>query len=301
MLALLFPGQGTLRVGMGGWLRRHPAAAPVFEQADAVLEMPISLLCARGPIDDLIATENAQPAVTVCNLAALAVLRHEGHQPDIVAGHSVGELSALHAADVLDLATTLRLARTRARLMAGVSRAGGMAAVLGVSLPQVQQLVADAGTDAQPLTVGLVNAADHVVVSGALPAIDRFREALGAAGKLVPLKVSNAFHSPLMAEAFGEWERVVRDQPMRTPTVPVIPNVTATPTTDPQVLREALIAQLVEPVRWAETMQQVPADATCVEVGDSRALAGFARSAGRRCLSLNEPGSVRRLAMAVTA
>ncbi|MDG4765625.1 ACP S-malonyltransferase [Solwaraspora sp. WMMD406] len=301
MLAFLFPGQGTLRVGMGGWLRRHPAAASVFEQADAILEMPISRLCARGPVDDLVATEHAQPAVTVCNLAALAVLRAEGHAPDIVAGHSVGELSALYAADVLDLATTLRLVRVRARLMAEVSGTGAMAAVLGVPLPQVQRLVETVSSDAEPLTVGLVNAPDHVVVSGAAPAVDRFRQSLGATGKLAPLKVSNAFHSPLMAEALGEWERVVRDQPMRTPTVPVVPNVTATPTTDAEVLRESVISQLVGRVRWAETMRRLPADATCVEVGDSRALAGFARGAGLRCLSLSDPASVRRLAGAVTA
>ena len=130
MLAFLFPGQGTLRVGMGGWLRRHKAAAHVFEQADTLLGLPISRLCARGPIGELIATEHAQPAVTVCNIAALEVLRAEGHRPGIVAGHSVGEFSALFAADVLDLDTTLRLVRTRAELMARVSGAGGMMALL---------------------------------------------------------------------------------------------------------------------------------------------------------------------------
>lgn len=301
MLAYLFPGQGTLRVGMGGWLRRHPAAASVLDEADAVLRMPISQLCARGPIADLVATENAQPAVTVCNLAALAVLRAEGHRPGIVAGHSVGELSALYAADVLDLATTLRLVRDRARLMAVVPGTGAMVAVLGVPLPQVEQAVAAAGTDAEPLAVGLVNAADHVVVSGVSPAIERFRQLVGPGRRIVPLKVSNAFHSPVMAEALDEWRQVVRELPMRPPTVPVVPNVTATPTTDVEVLRESLTTQLVARVRWAETMQRLPAGATCVEVGDSRALTGFARGAGLRCLSLSEPAGLRRLAVAVTA
>lgn len=297
MIGFVFPGQGTVRIGMGGWLRRDAAGAAVIARADELLPEPVSELCARGPLDKLVDTLHAQPAVTACNLAALAVLRDRGVEPDVVAGHSVGEISALCAAGVFDADTALRLVSVRARLMAGLSETGGMTAVLGLAPHRVEELAAEAAAPGEPLVVGLENAPDHTVVSGATAAVDRLVVLAEAAGarKVVALKVSNAFHSPLMAGALDGWAEAVRATPMRSPRVPVVPNVTAEPTTDLPTIVDALIAQLTERVRWTETMRVLAEARTLVEVGDSKVLAGLLRGIGQSCVSLADPAALRRL------
>jgi [acyl-carrier-protein] S-malonyltransferase len=301
MLGYLFPGQGTVRVGMGAWLRRRAAARERLDRFDALLARPISPLCARGPMERLVATEHAQVAVTACNLAALAVLEEEGYEPAVVAGHSVGELTALHAAGVLTFDDTVRLVEIRSRLMAGVGEAGGMRAVMGLAVERVEELASFASEPGEPVVVGLENAPGHVVVSGALPALDRLTWLATDATKIVTLRVGNAFHSPLMAGAVPAWAEAVREAPMREPRVPVVPNVTGEPTTDLGILREALIAQLTGRVLWTRTVTAVDAVAPAVEVGDSKVLTGLSRRAEARCLSMAEPATLRRLAKAVVA
>jgi [acyl-carrier-protein] S-malonyltransferase len=301
MLGYLFPGQGTVRVGMGAWLRRRPVARDRLDEIDALLSRPISPLCARGPLDRLVSTEHAQVAVTACNLAALAVLAEEGYEPAVVAGHSVGELTALHAAGVLDLAGTVRLVETRARLMAAAGGGGGMRALMGLAVERVEELAAEAAAPGEPVVVGLENAPGHVVVSGAAPALDRLEKLATDATKIMPLKVGDAYHSPLMAAAVPAWAAAVAAAPMREPRVPVVPNVTGEPTTDLRILREALVAQLTGRVRWTSTVHAVDAIAPGVEVGDSKVLAGLSRRAGARCLSMADPGTLRRLAKEVAA
>ncbi len=301
MFGFLFPGQGTVRVGMGAWLRRRPVARDRLDEIDALLSRPISPLCARGPLDRLVSTEHAQVAVTACNLAALAVLAEEGYEPAVVAGHSVGELTALHAAGVLDLAETVRLVETRARLMAVAGGGGGMRAVMGLAVERVEELAAEAAAPGEPVVVGLENAPGHVVVSGAAPALDRLEKLATDATKIMPLKVGDAFHSPLMAAAVPPWAAAVAVAAMRAPRVPVVPNVTGEPTTDLRTLREALVAQLTGRVRWTRTVGAVDAIAPGVEVGDSKVLAGLSRRAGARCLSMADPGTLRRLAKEVAA
>ncbi len=295
MIGYVFPGQGTVRVGMGGWLRRDPVGAAVMDRADDVLPEPVSGLCARGPLELLVDTAFAQPAVTACNLAALAVLAAGDVEPDIVAGHSVGELSALCAAGVLDVDATLRLVALRSRLMAEVPDTGGMTAVLGLDVERVERLAAEASTVDEPLVVGLENAPGHVVVSGALPAIERLTELATDARKVMALKVGNAFHSPLMAAAVDGWAEAVRAAPMVPPRIPVVPNVTAEPTMDLATITDALIEQLTARVRWTETMDHMPGVDTWVEVGDSKVLAGLWRNVGVRCLSMADPNTARRL------
>ncbi|MFI7448390.1 ACP S-malonyltransferase [Nonomuraea sp. NPDC049714] len=302
MFGYLFPGQGTVRVGLGAWLRRRPVARDRLDEIDALLSRPISPLCAHGPLDRLVSTEHAQVAVTACNLAALAVLTEEGYEPAVVAGHSVGELTALHAAGVLDLAGTVRLVETRSRLMAAAAGAGGgMRAVMGLAVERVEELAADATAPGEPVVVGLENAPGHVVVSGAAPALDRFEKLATAATKIIALKVGDAYHSPLMAGAVPAWAAEVAAAAMREPRVPVVPNVTGEPTTDLHILREALVAQLTGRVRWTRTIGAVDAIAPGVEVGDSKVLAGLSRRAGARCLSMADPGTLRRLAKQVAA
>ncbi|MFB4285488.1 MULTISPECIES: ACP S-malonyltransferase [unclassified Nonomuraea] len=301
MLGFLFPGQGTVRVGMGAWLRRRAVARERLDLVDVLLARPISPLCARGPMERLVATEHAQVAVTACNLAALAVLEEEGYEAAVVAGHSVGELSALHAAGVLDLAQTVRLVETRSRLMAEVGVTGGMRAVMGLPVARVEELAEAASAPGEPVVVGLENAPGHVVVSGALPALDRLTELATDASKIVPLRVGNAFHSPLMAAAVPGWAEAVRAAPMREPRVPVVPNVTGEPTTDLGLLREALIAQLTGRVLWTRTVAAIEVSVPGVEVGDSKVLTGLSRRAEARCLSMADPATLRRLARGVAA
>ncbi|MGN9836979.1 ACP S-malonyltransferase [Nonomuraea sp. H19] len=292
MLACFFPGQGTLRVGMGQAFRRHPAAAAALAEAGAVLGRDLATLCAQGPQAALISTENAQPAVTACNLAALAALRAAGLEPDVVAGHSVGELSALHAAGVLDFAATLRLVEARGRLMARVRRAGVMSAVLGLTPAEAGDLAgfADPGGS---LVVAIENGPDHVVVSGPPDAVDRFGTLARARGarKITPLSVSHAFHSPLMSEVAGEWAERVAGERLLPPRCPVLLNVTGMPAIDPEEIRRGLTAQLTGRVLWAGVLSAAARMGVrdCVEVGDSKALTGLARSAGLRCLSMSDP------------
>ncbi|TDC04033.1 ACP S-malonyltransferase [Nonomuraea longispora] len=299
MLACFFPGQGTLRVGMGRTFRRHPAAMAALAEAGDVLGRDLAALCARGPQPALISTENAQPAVTACNLAALAALRATGLEPDVVAGHSVGELSALHAAGVLDFAATLRLVEARGRLMARVRRAGVMSAVLGLTPAEAAELVALAGPGGS-LAVAIENGPDHVVVSGSPDAMDRFGVLAMERGarKMTPLSVSHAFHSPLMSEVAGEWAERVAGERLRPPRCPVLLNATGLPATDAEELRRGLTAQLTGRVLWAGALRAA-ADLgvrDCVEVGDSRTLTGLARAAGLRCVSMSDPAWPRNVA-----
>ncbi len=282
MHAFLFPGQGVLRVGMGRWLRAQPEAAEVFTAASDLLSVDFGQLCARGPLPVLIATENAQPAVTVCGMAAFAVLRARGLAPAAVAGHSVGEICALHAAGAIGFEPALRLVDARARLMAAVTDDGAMCAVLGLPDEVVADIARSVGA-----VVGLENAPGHLVLSGTRTAVDEGAARAAAAGarKVTPLKVSNAFHSPLMAPAAADWAAVVADVPLAEPACPVIPNADATPTTDPARLKAALVAQLTGRVRWADSMRAVAGlgITECVEVGDSKVLCGLARAVGLRC------------------
>ncbi|MFI7679280.1 ACP S-malonyltransferase [Actinophytocola sp. NPDC049390] len=295
MIGFVFPGQGTVRVGMGGWLRRSAAGAAALARADALLPAPVGPLLARGPLPVLVDTAHAQPAVTACNLAALAVLTEEGVTPSVTAGHSVGELSALVAAGALDADTAVRLVAVRAGLMAGLPATGGMSAVFGLSVERVEELAEAASAPGEPLVVGLENAPGHTVVSGALPAIDRLTALATDATKIVPLKVSNAFHSPLMVGAVDGWADAVRAVRLAEPSVRVVPNATAEPTVDPAVLSEALIEQLTARVRWTATMAALSDMDTVVEVGDSKVLTGLFRGVGTGCLSMADPAALRRL------
>jgi [acyl-carrier-protein] S-malonyltransferase len=185
--------------------------------------------------------------------------------------------------------------------MAVAGGGGGMRAVMGLAVERVEELAAEAAAPGEPVVVGLENAPGHVVVSGAAPALDRLEKLATDATKIMPLKVGDAFHSPLMAAAVPPWAAAVAVAAMRAPRVPVVPNVTGEPTTDLRTLREALVAQLTGRVRWTRTVGAVDAIAPGVEVGDSKVLAGLSRRAGARCLSMADPGTLRRLAKEVAA
>jgi [acyl-carrier-protein] S-malonyltransferase len=281
MKAFLFPGQASQDVGMGQDLyQRFPEAKALFDQADAILGFALTELCFSGPMEELSKTSVTQPAVYVHSVVAARLLVARGHSPDVVAGHSLGEYSALTAAGVLDFAEGLALVRERGRLMqeAGRERPGAMAAILGLEDDVVVRLCEEAGPVVVPANF---NSPGQVVISGETEAVQRACEAATVAGasKVVPLPVSGAFHSPLMAPVAEALAGRLEETTFATPAVPVVANVTAAPETDPQALRRLLVEQVTAPVRWAESVLALAGMGVdqAIETGPGAVLRGLGR------------------------
>ena len=263
MRAFVFPGQGSQSVGMGKALAAaSPAARLVFEEVDDALGQPLSRLMFDGPPDELELTANAQPAIMAVSVAALRVLEAEGgvrlaDKAAYVAGHSLGEYSALCAAGALGLADTARLLRRRGEAMQAAVPVGegAMAALLGASLEQAQAAAA-AGAQGQVCTVANDNAPGQVVISGHRAAVERAIEAAKAAGvkRGMLLPVSAPFHCPLMAPAAEAMADALAATTLRAPFVPLVANVTAAPVADPAEIRRLLVEQVTGMVRWRESV-----------------------------------------------
>lgn len=286
-VAFLFPGQGSQKPGMGADLyRRFPAARARFDEADDVLGFKLSeVLFAEGDeaAERLRQTAITQPALYVHSLAAFAVLKERGHVPDCAAGHSLGEYSALAACGALAFADGLRAVRRRGELMAqaGEVRPGAMSAVLGLDAATLERVCDDASQEGDVAVPANYNDPGQIVISGDGPAVARAGEAAKEAGakRVVPLPVSGAFHSPLMAFARDGLAETLESLALRAPRCPVYLNVTAAPTTDPGEIRQRLLEQLTAPVRWAQTLESMHTDGTTrfVEVGSGNVLSGLAR------------------------
>jgi [acyl-carrier-protein] S-malonyltransferase len=284
MTALLFPGQGTQRVGMGQALRMAfpDAVRPVLDQAWA-LDAELATLMRRGPLPLLARTEHSQLAVTAANLSALAVVLRSRPEPaGAVAGHSVGFLSALVAAGSLGVGAALRLARLRGELMGSLPPGGTMASISGLTLAETQDLTARAARETGAIVViGLVNGPLTVVASGDEPAVGRVCALANDRGaRSTRLSVSRAFHSPFMQSVRDPWSGIVRDQEFGTPAVPLIADLTGEIIESPGRIREVLVEQLTCTVRWDLVLARLIAvgEAEAIEVGDSAVLRGFARS-----------------------
>jgi len=262
MRAFIFPGQGSQAVGMGQALADASAAArEVFQEVDEALGQNLFRLMCEGPADELTLTENAQPAIMANAIATLRVLEREGgvrlaDQAEFVAGHSLGEYTALCAAEALDLTTTAKLLRLRGQAMQAAVPVGvgAMAAILKLEFDAVAKIAADAA-QGEVCTVANDNAPGQVVVSGHKAAIDRASDLVKAAGgRAMPLPVSAPFHCPLMQPAAEAMADALGKADLRAPLVPVYANVTAAPVADPADIRRLLVEQVTGTVRWRESI-----------------------------------------------
>ena len=285
--AFIFPGQGSQIVGMGRDLAaQHPAAAAIFAEADTVLGFPLSRLCFEGPSDVLTDTINAQPAILAASVAALQAWTAAGEipAPRFVAGHSMGEYSALYAAGTLSLADGLRLVRERGRLMkrAGEAQPGGMAAVLGLDRTRLQAVCSQAAQETGAVVqIANDNAPGQIVISGDKAALERAGELAKAAGakRVIPLAVSIAAHSPLMQSALADFRSAVEATPLKPPALAVVSNVQARPLESLAAIREELVLQLISPVRWHESVAWMESQGvtTFIEVGPGTVLTGLVK------------------------
>jgi [acyl-carrier-protein] S-malonyltransferase len=283
-LALLFPGQGSQVVGMGKALAEaFPEARAVFDEADAALGFALSKLCFEGPKDELTLTANAQPAILTTSIAALrALAARTPVTPAAVAGHSLGEYSALVAAGALRLADAVRLVNMRGKFMqeAVAPGLGAMAAVLGLSGEEVAAACAEAAGD-EVVSPANLNGGGQVVIAGHKGAVDRACAAAKTRGakRTIPLTVSAPFHCALMQPAAVQLADALRRVEVAAPTVPVVTNVEAAPNQDAARVRDLLTAQVTAPVRWEESVNRLAAMGitAAVEVGEGVVLAGLVR------------------------
>ena len=286
----LFPGQGSQYVGMGRDLHAtFPAARAVFDQADHILGIDLSTLCFDGPADLLNDTWNTQPAILATSIAALRALKEQGLAgPTYVAGHSMGEFSALVVAGALSFEDGIKLVRERGRLMkqAGEQSPGGMAAVLGLEREPLEAICATVREQSgEYVGVANDNCPGQMVISGTTSALEQAIELAKEKGakRAIRLAVSIAAHSPLMAEVAAQFRALLDDTLFHQPTIPLVANATARPLTDPDLIRKALGRQLTSPVRWTESIRWMieQGAARFIEVGPKDVLSGLLRRIDR--------------------
>jgi [acyl-carrier-protein] S-malonyltransferase len=283
----------------------YPAARQVFVQGDEILGFPISRLTSEGPEADLNDTINTQPALLIHSVAAWAVFqeRFPGFHPAFVAGHSMGELSALVACGALSFESALRLVRRRGELMkqAGEVSPGGMAAVLGVDIPTLERLCAEASAPGEVVQVANDNCPGQVVISGSKPALERAIQLAGQAGirRVRPLAVSIAAHSPLMILAQADFNQAVDQAGIVDPHIPLVGNVTALPLSTATEIRDDLQAQLTSRVRWVESIQEMSSRGitTFIELGSGSVLTGLIKRIDEHAntLAVGSPADFEKL------
>lgn len=301
-IAFIFPGQASQYVGMGREIAQTPVGEKLFFQADEILGFPLSSLCFEGPAEELTLTYNTQPAIVTVSLIVNSLLAEKGIKPEMVAGHSLGEYSALAAAGSLSFLDAVRLVRTRGQLMhdATKSVSGGMAAIIGLTPAEVEEICREASA------AGIVQAANYnspvqTAISGDQSGLEKAIELATAKGakRAMMLPVSAPFHSSLMDPVAGQFRPELEAAAVNDATVGVIANVTAAPETSAEEIRKNLIAQVNGPVRWTETVEYMIAQGidTFVEVGPGKVLTGLMKKTNRdvACVPVETPESIEGL------
>ena len=303
MIAFIFPGQGSQKVGMGKALAdAFPVCGETFDEADRALGEGLSRLCFEGPEDRLMLTENTQPAILTVSTAASRLLASKGIVPRFVAGHSLGEYSANVAAGTFAFADAVGVVRRRGRYMqeAVPLGTGAMAAVLGLSAEQVEQACADAA-EGEVVSAANLNGAGQVVIAGARDAVTRAGERAKALGarRVVPLAVSAPFHCALMKPAEERLAPELRAMTLADPRVPVVANVDAEPKRTARAAIDALVAQVASPVRWEAVVRRLASEGvtTYVEVGPGTVLSGLVKKIHREAtvVSFEKPDDLPAL------
>jgi [acyl-carrier-protein] S-malonyltransferase len=293
-MAFLFPGQASQYVGMGRDIHdQYPHVRQLYEEANDLLEIDITRISFEGPAESLKQTQFTQPAILVHSIAVNYLLSTAGISPGYVAGHSLGEYSALVAAHSLNVTDAIKLVRLRSELMhqAGKDQPGTMAVFIGLSPETVDQVCKEASSDHEPVQPANFNSPEQVAVAGSIPAVKRAIELAKAAGakRALPIPVSGAFHSVLMECARTGLARAVEESSIQDARVPLIANVTAQSVSNGTEIRQLLIDQLTSPVRWVESMQRLISLGvdTFVEVGPGTVLKGLVRRIDQNVQVLN--------------
>ena len=302
-IAHVFPGQGSQSVGMGYKLyQSSPKAKEVFQEADEALQFSLSRLCFEGPEDELRQTINAQPAIMTVSVACLRAASEVNHtiSPSFVAGHSLGEYTALVAANVLGFTDAIRLVRERGRLMqkAGEIKPGGMAAVIGLDEAALREICRESGAE-----IANFNCSAQIVISGSKEALARAMELAKArdARRVILLQVSGAFHSTLMQPTIEGLSAAISQINFRTPEIPIVVNSTAQPVTTAEGVKEELLRQLCNCVQWQPSVEYMVGEgiSTFIEIGPGQVLSGLIKRISNKVqvLNMSDPESIKALSL----